>query len=279
MPVKLIVLANDTTGALMASAYADPATIIGAVFGTGCNAAYIEDCSAITKSQNLDQDAQMAINCEYGAFDNSKKVLPRTKFDETIDRESPRPGEQAFEKMSAGYYLGEVFRLVLVELHERGIMFKNEDVSRLNESYILDTGVLSAVENDSSPKLSDTRKIFKEKLSMDPTEAELQFSQRLAEIIAIRGARLSACGIAAICKKKGITKGHVAADGSVVNKHPHFRTRWAKALGEILDWSESQRGSLNDDSADPIQLTPAEDGSGVGVAVIAAMTLDKQRKA
>ena len=263
----------------MASAYADPATIIGAVFGTGCNAAYIEDCSAITKSQNLDQDAQMAINCEYGAFDNSKKVLPRTKFDETIDRESPRPGEQAFEKMSAGYYLGEVFRLVLVELHERGIMFKNEDVSRLNESYILDTGVLSAVENDSSPKLSDTRKIFKEKLSMDPTEAELQFSQRLAEIIAIRGARLSACGIAAICKKKGITKGHVAADGSVVNKHPHFRTRWAKALGEILDWSESQRGSLNDDSADPIQLTPAEDGSGVGVAVIAAMTLDKQRKA
>ena len=271
-------LANDTTGALVASAYTDPATIIGAIFGTGCNAAYVEDCSAITKSKDLAHEGQMAINCEYGAFDNSRKVLPRTRFDETIDQTSPRPREQAFEKMSAGYYLGEIFRLVLVEMHQRGIIFKDQDVSKLKESYILDTGVLSAVENDSSPKLSNTRKLFEEKLAIDPTEAEMRFCHRLAEIIAIRGARLSACGIAAICKKKGIHKGHVAADGSVVNKHPTFRVRWANALGEILDWSERQRGDLEDDAAGPICLTSAEDGSGVGVAVIAAMLLERERK-
>jgi len=273
-----LVLANDTTGALMASAYTDPETIIGAIFGTGCNAAYVEDCSAVTKSKDLQPDGQIAINCEYGAFDNSKKVLPRTQYDEQIDDESPRPGEQTFEKMSAGHYLGEIFRLVLVELHEKGLIFKGEDTSKLEESYLLDTGALSAVENDSSSGLSDTRKLFQEKLNINPTEAEIAFSHRLAETIAVRGARLSACGVAAICKKKGIKKGHVAADGSVVNKHPHFLQRWTAALGEILDWPESERGNLDADGAGPIRLTPAEDGSGVGVAVIAAMILDEREK-
>lgn len=272
-------LANDTTGALMASNYTDPDTIIGAVFGTGCNAAYVEDCSAITKVGGLDPKQKMAINCEYGAFDNAKNVLPRTKYDQTIDEESPRPGEQTFEKMSAGYYLGEIFRLALVDLHQQGIMFEKQDTSKLNEAYLLDTGFLSAVENDCSSDFSAISKLFKDTLNINPTEGEMQFARRLAEIIAIRGARLSACGVAAICKKNGIKNGHVAADGSVVNKHPHFKQRWSQALGEILDWSEDERGHLDERGAGPIKLTSAEDGSGVGVAVIAAMTLQGQGRA
>lgn len=42
LPVKLVALINDTTGAMIASAYNDPQTIVGAIFGTGCNAAYME---------------------------------------------------------------------------------------------------------------------------------------------------------------------------------------------------------------------------------------------
>jgi hexokinase len=63
----------------------------------------------------------------------------------------------------------------------------------------------------------------------------------------------------------------VAADGSVAHKHPKFKRRWADALAEILDWSEDRTG-------DPIVLTPAEDGSGIGAAVIVAMTLERARK-
>lgn len=258
----------------MASAYTDPATIIGAVFGTGCNAAYVEDCQAISKAGDLPSDKRMAINCEYGAFDNSHHVLPRTEFDEQIDEESPRPGEQTFEKMSAGHYLGEIFRLVLLGLSEKGLIFKDKD-SKLSQSYVLDTSFLSAIENDDLKSLVE---LFQEKLNLDPTESELQFCRRLAELIAIRGARLSACGVAAICKKRGIKKGHVAADGSVVNKHPHFKKRWSQALGEILDWPEEHRGELDEDAAGPIRLTSAEDGSGVGVAVIAAMVREGNRR-
>jgi hexokinase len=268
IPVKLVALVNDTTGAMIASSYNDDKTIIGAIFGTGCNAAYMEDSGSIPKVSGQSDDTPMAINCEYGAFDNSNRVLPRTKYDKTIDEKSPRPGEQTFEKMSAGLYLGEIYRLVMVDLHGKGVIFKDQDIARLHEAYAIDTGFLSATENDESDKLSDTKQMFQNDLSINPTDAELQFLRRLAEIIAVRGARLCACGIAAICRKKEISKGHVAADGSVANKHPNFKKRWAQALGEILDWPEDKK-------EDPISLTSAEDGSGIGAAVIVAMALEK----
>ncbi|KAF2178067.1 actin-like ATPase domain-containing protein [Zopfia rhizophila CBS 207.26] len=107
LPIELICLANDTVGAMITSAYNDPETIIGAFFGTGCNAAYMEHLSnkSIPKIQLSDEDWEtakkggwkMAINCEYGAFDNAKRILPRTKYDEQIGKESPRPGEKNFE--------------------------------------------------------------------------------------------------------------------------------------------------------------------------------------
>lgn len=33
-----------------------------------------------------------------------------------IDESSPRPGQKAFEQMTAGLYLGEIFRLVLLDI-------------------------------------------------------------------------------------------------------------------------------------------------------------------
>ena len=90
--MKVVALVNDTVGALIASAYNDPETIIGAIFGTGCNAAYMDDVESIPKLQtDLSGDQTISINCEYGAFDNDLRVLPRTPYDETIDVESPRP--------------------------------------------------------------------------------------------------------------------------------------------------------------------------------------------
>ncbi len=268
VPVKLIAVVNDTIGAMIASSYNDDKTIIGAIFGTGCNAAYMEDCGSIPKITGPSDNTPMAINCEYGAFDNSHQVLPITKYDQRIDEESPRPGEQAFEKMSAGHYLGEIYRLVMTDLHSKVALFRDQDVSKLQEPYLIDTGFLSAIENDGSHRLSDTKKLFQESLGVTPTESELVFLQQLAVTITVRGARLCACGVAAICKKKNITEGHVAADGSVANKHPTFRKRWAQALGEILGWPEDRKD-------DPIRITSAEDGSGIGAAVIVAMALRK----
>lgn len=279
--MQLVALINDTAGALIASAYMDPETIIGSIFGTGCNAAYFENVGSIPKlksrvGKSLPPDTPMAINCEYGAFDNAHHVLPLTKYDETIDRDSPRPGEQAFEKMSAGLYLGEIFRLVMCDLNDRGLVFKGAKVDKLMESYILDTGFLSSLEND---PLETAAKQYKDVLDMTPTEEELRLSRLLAEVIATRGSRLCTCGVAAICRMKGLTKGHVAADGSVANKHPRFKKRWAEAYGEIMDWDAGGEGKEHGgENEDPVCITSAEDGSGIGAAIITAMTLERTRK-
>lgn len=289
LPVKLVAVVNDTTGAMIASAYNDPDTIIGAIFGTGCNAAYVDKVRNIPKLKNnkeiskLDPDTPMAINCEYGAFDNARRVLPITKYDSQIDEQSPKPGEQMFEKMSAGLYLGELFRLVIVDLHFRGLFLKDRDIAKLKKPYSIDTSILSTIEDDYSKDLSKTAEMFKKDYNVEFSKAELNFGRRLAQLIAIRGARMCACGIAAICQKQGITRGHVAADGSVANKHPQFKKRWADALGEILDWSEEDKKKKDlsgddDEQVGPIILTSAEDGSGVGAAVIAAMTLERWKK-
>lgn len=276
LPLNLVCVINDTVGALVASAYNDPATFIGAIFGTGCNAAYMADLDSIGKMKHSDREAararssKMAINCEYGAFDNARRVLPVTAYDAQIDAASPRPGEQAFEKLSAGLYLGEIYRLVLLDIASRGLIFHNQDVSKLEKPYALDTGFLSALEDDTSPHLDSSRDLFRSSLGLSLAPAELTFARQTAELIANRGARLCACGIAAICLKEGISEGHVAADGSVANKHPQFKTRWAKALGEALGWSEGEEGR--------VQITSAEDGSGIGCAIIAAMEVARRKE-
>jgi hexokinase len=243
---------------------------IGCIFGTGCNAAYMENFGSIPKLKhlNLPDDTPMAINCEYGAFDNDHKVLPITKYDTIIDEQSPRPGQQAFEKMIAGLYLGEIFRLVVVDLHEnKNLLFEGQDISKLRKPYTLDASFLAFIEEDPFENLQETHDMFREKLGLDATKPELELCRRLAELIGTRAARLSACGVAAICKKKNIESCHVGADGSVFTKYPHFKARGAVALREILDWPKGKK--------DPVVIQPSEDGSGVGAALIAALTLKR----
>ncbi|CAK7220588.1 hexokinase [Sporothrix curviconia] len=274
-PIKLAALINDTTGTLIASAYTDTKMKIGCIFGTGCNAAYMENAGSIPKlaHMNLPADMPMAINCEWGAFDNEHKVLPRTPYDIIIDNDSPRPGQQAFEKMIAGLYLGELLRLIMVDLHDNHEthIFANQDISKLRRAYTLDSSFLSAIEEDPWENLQETSELFNEKLGINPTHPELCLVRRAAELIGTRAARLSACGVAAISIKKDYKTCHVGADGSVFNKYPHFKERGAQALKEILDWPDKK----DPKEEDPIEILAAEDGSGVGAALIAALTLKR----
>jgi hypothetical protein len=66
LPVRLTALINDTTGTLIASHYVNPRTKIACIFGTGCNAAYMEHVADIPKIKHLGcGGADMAINCEW----------------------------------------------------------------------------------------------------------------------------------------------------------------------------------------------------------------------
>src|SRR5665213_4487201 len=92
----------------------------------GTNGAYIE------KAQNVravaEETGDAVLNIEWGTFSgdvcrtpfsipqifNLKQNLERTRFDYRVDRESANPGLQVFEKLTAGMYIGEVLRLVIL---------------------------------------------------------------------------------------------------------------------------------------------------------------------
>jgi len=273
VPVKITALINDTTGTLMASHYVDPATRMGIIFGTGCNAAYVEKVKNIPKIKHLGlpEDAEVAINCEWGAFDSeTKEYLPRTKYDIEIDETSNKPGEQAFEKMIAGLYLGEVFRLVMMEMVDEGILFLGQNTYKLEKPFCFDTAFVSLIEADLTDDLLTVIGLFSHFFAIETTIEERKFFVRLAQLIGTRAARLSACGIAAIVSKMGyLNEGGcgVATDGSLYNKYPKFPERIHEALVDIF----GEKGRT-------IKTYHAEDGSGVGAAIIAAMSKERQDK-
>ncbi|CDM37399.1 Hexokinase [Penicillium roqueforti FM164] len=268
VPVKVVALVNDTVGTLIASSYRDPQIKMGSTFSTGCNAAYMEECRLIPKlhDSGLPEDATVIINTEYGSFDNERKVLPLTPFDRQIDDESAHPGRQIYEKMVAGLYIGEMLRLVMLKMHDKGILFKGQNVSRLQTANSLETSFLSTVEKDMSESLTDMKEEFRKCLNLELSLDELKACRWLVGLVAMRSARLYACGIAAICKKKGIRQCHVGVDGAVFNKYSMLEGRASQGLRDIFDWEP--------DRLDLISLNPAEDGSGIGAALVASLAVD-----
>ncbi|KAI0039975.1 hexokinase [Auriscalpium vulgare] len=266
VPVELTALINDTTGTLIASSYVNPRTKIAVIFGTGCNAAYMEQVKDIPKIKQLgiDPDAEMAINCEWGAFDSFEhEHLPRTKYDIIIDEQSNKPGEQAFEKLISGRYLGEILRLVICELIDDGVLFLGQETYKIEIAYALDTAFLSLMESDPTEELLMIIGIFTHFFALETTLAERQFFRALAKLVGRRAARLSACGIAAIVSKMNYLEEGcaVGADGSLYNKYPGFADRVHEGLQDVFG-----------DKGRNIVTYHAEDGSGVGSAIIAAMT-------
>ena len=183
----------------------------------------------------------MMINTEWGAFDNAREVLPRTPFDNKVDRESINPGFQAYEKFISGMYLGEITRnilLALVDAAPKPILFDGKATERLNKHYGLDTEMLSLVESawphglaapagnsdeatlrDFSAqiveeqlapitvrRLNTIRAIIHEHLGYAPEDVSLRDAAIVrwaAALVVHRAARLSACAIATVAIQMG----------------------------------------------------------------------------
>ncbi|KAI5980355.1 hexokinase [Pisolithus marmoratus] len=152
MHVRCVALVNDTVGTLLSRAYTSGGCILGAIFGTGTNGAYVEDMANISKlgeSVAVKETGLMVANTEWGGFNNSRSALPSTPYDKKVDRESINPGKQAFEKFISGMYLGEIARNVIVSLIDATptpLLFSGYSSKQLNKQWGVDTAVLSEIE-------------------------------------------------------------------------------------------------------------------------------------
>ncbi|BFZ64242.1 glucokinase [Saitoella coloradoensis] len=287
LPVKVAALVNDTVGALMARAYAAPKgteTLIGAIFGTGTNGAYVENMENVHKLEKAEhQTPTMVINTEWGAFDNAMRVLPATPYDNALDHASVNPGYQMYEKRISGMFLGEIFRQAIISLttaSDPGMggasLFNGEASKQLNLPFSLDTSVLSAISEDESPDLATVKKVVQEQLGvsagLEATET-LQAVQLVSRAIGRRAARLSAIALCAIISASArlssanpTAKVDIGVDGSVVEFYPNFELMIREAMREVL--GEEKEGRVT--------FGLAKDGSGVGAALCALMARKQQ---
>ena len=56
--------------------------------------------------------SQLELSCATGFW---SPELPRLPEDEQLDAESRKPGQQRFEKLTAGLYMGEITRRILLK--------------------------------------------------------------------------------------------------------------------------------------------------------------------
>lgn len=120
--MNVVALVNDTVGTLVSRAYTDPSCRIGVILGTGTNASYVERMQKLPKLQPHSGDGLMLINMEWGNFGSvpDSHLLPFHSVDRVIDKTSPNPGQQLYEKMISGEYLGEIVRLLVEQLAAHG---------------------------------------------------------------------------------------------------------------------------------------------------------------
>lgn len=285
LPVRVAALVNDTVGTLMARSYTSPGeirTMIGAIFGTGTNGAYLEKIDRVTKLHGYDygdydkSTGEILINAEWGSFDNHLSVLPNTVYDQQVDGYSNNPGIQMFEKRVSGMFLGEILRRALLDMHNNQSVNlfkpgKSSSVHTPKESSLyrqwgIDTSLLSLVEADSTPDREQARKALKDHLRIEnASSAECKAVQIVGNAIAVRAARLGAVPLAAITTSTNMLETEdlidVGVDGSLIEFYPNFEGHLRDALREVPD--------VGPTGEKKIRIGISKDGSGVGAALIA----------
>jgi len=243
---KVNAIINDTVSTLVSESYEDLFCDMGVILGTGTNACYFEERSKIKKMPGCKPSGQMIINIEWGGFNKVTKNL----FDSKLDRQSQNPGEQIFEKMVSGMYLGKLAGLVLsaADFSIKPSLMKSEYISE--------------IESDNTEKLSKVARVLKRLGMPDATLSDRKVAKKLCYCVSTRAAKLSALAMASVVTKTDpeLRRKHtIAIDGSLYEKHPGFSRRIKATLKEILG-----------KKADCINLRLTKDASVKGAAIVAA---------
>lgn len=265
--VHVTALANDTVGTLVARSYEDPACDMAVIMGTGTNACYREERVRISKLCPRNRTGKMIVNMEWGNFDQ----VNQTAYDRDLDRLSVNPGAMFFEKMVSGMYLGEIVRLVLLDLTYCGFIFNQDIKARyiLEKKEALNTRDLSLIEADESRDLQSITGVLEDLGFLATSLGDRQILKHLCKIISSRAAAMIAAAISAVMTwmDPELNRRHtVSIDGSLYEKYNGFEKR----INQVL-------GTLHGHKAKNINLVHSRDGSGVGAAIIAAVATSSEQ--
>lgn len=144
-------LINDTEGTLLSHAFANPATSISLILGTGLNAAIQLPLSSFSQHKVSGRPKQwtkaaktVLVNTELSMF--GAGVFPITEADKELDIASPHPGFQPLEQVTSGRYLGEICRLLFAHGVREGALFDGVMPAGMRVRFGFDTGNMAVLE-------------------------------------------------------------------------------------------------------------------------------------
>ncbi len=247
-PVAII---NDTVAACLAGAYSQPAVCAGSICGTGHNSCYVEP--ALKTALGL----PMVVNTEAGNFSLTEDNI----YDQRLDSQSMDPGRQLLEKKVSGKYMGELFRLVIADLWERGLLpSTDKSLIRLSQPYTVGSEVLNWLSAE-KPLRNEQIDNWLHQQGLDLISNEdLMIMRAVAQAIIDRAQHLIAASYIALCKPTGANgqRQAVAVDGSVFLKIPGFINGVERIINQHLEIPAT------------VKLIPVSNGSILGAALAAA---------
>ncbi|CAK9298127.1 unnamed protein product [Gordionus sp. m RMFG-2023] len=256
----VVALMNDTVGTLISCAFTDYYSLVGIILGTGSNACYMEKLENVELwDSDYDEPKQVIINTEWGAFGSDGALdFMRTKYDYDIDQNSLNPGKQIYEKMISGFYMGELVRLALVDLCEKGLLFNGNGSDELYTRNQFFAKYVSEIESDLSDDFPNTRQVLDEIGIEYVSQEDCAIVQYACTLVSSRAAYLASAGVAAILTKMHKPKVTVAVDGSLYRYHPKVHNLMMDKIGKLVKDVD-------------FKLILSEDGSGKGAALVAAV--------
>ena len=259
-------------GTLMSCAYLDPTTRIGLILGTGTNACYVEKAGNVEMVDNVhgEKDGIMVINTEWGAFGEKGELeFLTTRWDRDLDSTTKNPGEQVLEKMVGGMYLGELIRIILLDLKSKGLVLVglNNSKNCLDTPGIFTTQFMCQVESDPLGDFTLCAQVWKSLGVEEVTQDDCFILRTVCEAVSRRCCLLLAAGIAALLKKMDHKQTTVAVDGSLFRFHPHFSRKIEHRVQQLMG------------AAYTFKMLMSVDGSGRGAAIVAASLYNQKEEA
>ncbi|USP76065.1 hypothetical protein yc1106_03339 [Curvularia clavata] len=301
--IKVAAITNDTVATFASLAYAVKASpnsrvAMGLIVGTGTNATVpmkLDRLHPAKKSALANPDAveTVVINTEWTIRGTDKPLIHlniKTPWDMTLDANSDAPGFQPFEYMTSGRYLGEIVRLIFVD-----VVSKEKDVqipSSLLSRNTLPTRFLSEVIARKGGRIVQQEletKYPEPSQSQDPfwTVDRVEMIRDIAEAVQQRSSALVAAACVGLLNCVGEvaldgakapsngthTKGKreieelvIAYAGGTISQYP----KWLQTCQQWIDILVEEGSAAN--ASKQVTLKEAKDGGIIGAGVLAAMT-------
>ncbi|XP_043376494.1 hexokinase-3 isoform X2 [Dermochelys coriacea] len=257
-PITVIAVVNDTTGTMMScEASAEPCEV-GLVVDAGTNSCFMAEARHVEMVE--ESEGRMGVVTEWGSFGDDGTLNDMlSPYDRLVDEASLNPGKSRFEKMISVLYLGEIVRHILAT--QGGLFSERTTPALLTKGSVQTRDILEIT--DEQVGLVRAQCVLRQ-LGLEASDQDCFSMQQVCSTVCIRAASLCAAGLAAIlshmCRNRELThlKTSVAVDGAMFRDHAKFSQTLQQLVKQLAPECD-------------VTLVQAEDGSGKGIAMVAAV--------